>query len=1525
MQTTTWRMILCGSLTTSVMTAAAAAQGPAAISILGGSSRDLVFDIAVDPDGHIYVVGETWSPDFPIVGAVQGTLRGTSDAFVAKLSPGGTQLIYATYLGGSGFDSGRSIAVDAAGHAYVTGYTASSDFPLANALDANRGGPADAFIVKLNPQGNALLFSTYFGGNSDDNADAIALDSQGGVYVAGRTHGGLPVINAAQSTFGGVEDAFVAKLGPGLTAYEYVTYLGGGLTDIVGGLGVDGLGRACVAGFTQSADFPLVNGPTPGTGGNGDAFFTLLAAGGNSVLVSSPLGGSGEDWARGVACTADRLAVVGHTVSTDFPTGGTTGAQIQTVLGGDRDGFLAVFDVSSLPAVSREFTTLIGGRRDDRLADVTITPDGDVHVSGDTESSGLPEVGVAAAGLTGAGVFRSSDGGATWQAAGFAGIGINDFARAAATPERLLAATDLGLHVSADGGATWQRQDTGLAARPVHAVDVDPGDACTWVIGIDSDPDDGTTPVGAARTSDCGASWAPWGFSAHRFRRLQRLGDPNRLVVTVDQVAPATEGTDSDTCVVDRDGGLVRCFDQGTSDNVIAVDDTSSCRWVEANAAGAVWQMSGNAFGCDHPFGFTNLGNLGAPATALAVTGTPAGRAIYAGLGNGTVQSVFPDVTTPPTWTSTFIPVPYPVLALEPTSSGDVIASSGPSAYIVSGSGSVTQLSPQTGASGFKRLDIGASVIWGAAGPTRDLYWQKRLGADLSLGFADHQGSACDDEMRAVATNAILRYHAWVISNKCRLENRGEFFGVGFQAENVAVTTVPGGSGPPPCTTSVALETDTLDASQLNGAVVNFSNTGTCDVTPVSNASWIRVGRFAGAPGSAGWVDLQFDSNAGAARTGTVTIGGQTLTVTQAEAAPDDLAVWTDDASFGPGGGPGLAKVRGDVYLAEVVEGLDFLEVHTDANPADDVTGAGSVGYTVAPNPGLTTRTGRIRLVGVGGAVKDVVITQAGAQASCASPPTVNIVSAPSAGGSVSFSVVAPPTCVHTSAEDTLAAGGPVFVPDGTPDGVTGVTGTGPGTLTVEVGANAGLGRVFNVTVAGHTVTVIQAAGDAEVDTRANLAEGATIDPFDTEINLANPSDATTVVATATFTTTSGQAHERSVLLFPLSRGTIGPKSIPGLETAEFSTSLAADGPLVAARVMEWDASGYGSHGESGIPGPATTWYLAEGATHSGFELFYLLQNPGATAADVEVRYLRPAPLAPIVKTYTVAPRSRFNIWVNLEDPGLASTDVSAVLTSTNGVPVVVERAMYLSNQGRPFNAGHESAGVTAPATEWYLAEGATGAYFDEFILIANPGGTPAEVTAEYLLENGSTIVRTYTIAAASRFNIWVDYEAPWLADAAVSVRLTSTNGIPVIVERAMWWPGDGAEWHEAHNSPGATQTGTRWALAAGEQGGAAAHETYVLIANTSAFEGEVQVTVMMEGDASVLRTVMLPPTSRTNVPIGLTFPEAVGRKFGVLVESLGDAPAQLVVEGAIYSNSDGVAWAAGANLLATRLPDQPR
>lgn len=431
------------------------------------------------------------------------------------------------------------------------------------------------------------------------------------------------------------------------------------------------------------------------------------------------------------------------------------------------------------------------------------------------------------------------------------------------------------------------------------------------------------------------------------------------------------------------------------------------------------------------------------------------------------------------------------------------------------------------------------------------------------------------------------------------------------------------------------------------------------------------------------------------------------------------------------------------------------------------------------------------------------------------------------------------------------------------------------------------------------------------------LAEGATSDFFATRIALLNPTDTDDVV-NLRFLRAVGAPVSTVVPLPARGRRTVDVQTLPGLADAAFATVIESLSTVVADRTMTWNATRYGSHAETSVPSPETTWYLAEGATHSGFQLFYLLQNPHDVAVTVDVEFLRPPPLAPVLKSYVVGPTSRANVWVNTE-PELASTDVSATITSS--LPIVVERAMYLNRPGLPFAAGHESAGISAPATSWFLAEGATGPYFDLFLLIANPNDTAAMIDARFLLPDGTVVQKAYVVAGKSRFNIWVDEEGGLLADTAVSTTLTSTNGVPVLVERAMWWPGSSATWHEAHNSAGATTAGTRWALAEGEVGGVDNLETYVLIANTSAADGRARVTLLFEDGSSSELEVILKGNSRANVAVGVDFPESIGKRFGTLVESLGDMPVEMVVERAMYSDAQGMRWAAGTNALATRLP----
>jgi hypothetical protein len=437
---------------------------------------------------------------------------------------------------------------------------------------------------------------------------------------------------------------------------------------------------------------------------------------------------------------------------------------------------------------------------------------------------------------------------------------------------------------------------------------------------------------------------------------------------------------------------------------------------------------------------------------------------------------------------------------------------------------------------------------------------------------------------------------------------------------------------------------------------------------------------------------------------------------------------------------------------------------------------------------------------------------------------------------------------------------------------------------------------------------------------RRYLAEGASGAFFRTRIAVANPDldPAHSAGVVLSFARGDG-AIVRAPLPIPAGRRvTIVPATLAGLESADFSTVIESDRPLVVDRTMAWDLrsplvpSGYGAHSETAIASPSTRWYLAEGSTVLDFELFYLLQNPQSTSVEATVRFLRPSG-APIVRTYTLSPSSRTTIHVNAVDPLLADSDVSGEIVSA--APIIVERAMYAGRRGQPFAIGTASMGVTAPATSWFLAEGATGAFFDTYVVMANPGAEPATVDTRFDKPDGSSVVRTDTIPPSSRFSIFVD-AVPGLEATSVSTRVTSTA--PIIVERAMYWPDGFFEYYEGHSSPGVTQAASTWALAEGESGGALLAQTYLLIANTADRPGLARITLLPEDGAPAPSLELdLAPNSRMTVPLS---GGAAHSRFGVLVQSLGATPVPIVVEGAFYWTVDGVLWAAGSNLVATRL-----
>jgi uncharacterized repeat protein (TIGR01451 family) len=362
---------------------------------LGGSSYEYGHGIAVDTAGSAYLTGWTTSGDFPTTsGALDTTLDGGGyDAFVTKLNPAGSALAYSSYLGGSSDEFSNGIAVDTKGSAYLTGLTYSGDFPTtAGAVATTLGGSRDAFVTKLNPAGSALAYSTYLGGSGSgyEYGFGIAVDTAGSAYLIGWTDSGAfpTTAGAADTTLGGVTDAFLTKLNPAGSALAYSTYLGGSNDEEGYGIAVDTAGSAYLTGRTHSGDFPTTAGAFDTTLGgpfNEDAFVTKLNPAGSALAYSTYLGGSSFEFGYGIAVDAAGSAyLTGRTHSGDFP---TTAAAIDTTLGGGDDAFVTKLN----PAGSAlAYSTYLGGSSTEEGLGIAVDAAGSAYLTGWTDSGDFP-------------------------------------------------------------------------------------------------------------------------------------------------------------------------------------------------------------------------------------------------------------------------------------------------------------------------------------------------------------------------------------------------------------------------------------------------------------------------------------------------------------------------------------------------------------------------------------------------------------------------------------------------------------------------------------------------------------------------------------------------------------------------------------------------------------------------------------------------------------------------------------------------------------------------------------------------------------------------------------------------------------------------------------------------------------------------------------------------------------------------------------------------------------------------------
>ncbi len=433
-------------------------------------------------------------------------------------------------------------------------------------------------------------------------------------------------------------------------------------------------------------------------------------------------------------------------------------------------------------------------------------------------------------------------------------------------------------------------------------------------------------------------------------------------------------------------------------------------------------------------------------------------------------------------------------------------------------------------------------------------------------------------------------------------------------------------------------------------------------------------------------------------------------------------------------------------------------------------------------------------------------------------------------------------------------------------------------------------GRVARARLTGSAGTKTVSGGTLSVRLgfQSSLFDLAAMN-FDEYLLVLNPNPQSTVV-TFTFMRPDGGTSNQIVEVAGNSRYTL--KVNDYVQFQEVSTRIVSDQPVVAERAMYFNYRGCsGGSASAGVPDPETKWYFAEGYTGGTFDTYILVENPETDPANVKFTFMVPGG-GTVERTATAAPCSRMTLRVK-DVPGLENTDVSTLVESTNGVGIVADRSMYFDYSG--CDDGNSEAGVTAPATAWYLAEGYTGGRFDTYVLLQNPASETASVEATFMREDGANIKKNYELPPHSRYTITAD-RVEGLENAGFSTRVASLNGVGIIAERSMYFDYNGIS--GGHDGRGVAEPSADWYFGEGYTGGQ--FDTWLLIMNPDPRPADVRVTFNKPDGSAVEKDYTIKPNSRFTISVdaveGLSDAEASMR-----VKSLNGV--KMIAERAMYFN----------------------
>jgi len=946
--------------------------------------------IAVDANGNAYITGTTYSMDFPLVNAEQSFFTGSSAIFISKLAPDGSSLIYSTYLGGSGSDYSRSIAVDSAGSAHIAGYTDSTDFPVKNALYPTLNGPEDAFVTKLNAFGNALVYSTYLGGSGYDYGEGVAVDAGGDVYVTGQTYStDFPVTPGAYQTSADASCSFVAKLNATGSRLGWSTYFGQNCSAYAEAIALDSEDSAYLTGTAYSG-LPITAGaPQPVFGGDSDAFMAKLSHTGATLMYCTYLGGNGYDYGSAIAVDSSGNAYIsGATESTNMP---VTASAIQPVYAGDQDGFAAKLNSAG---TAWQYVTYLGGTRSDQAYAIAVDSSGSATVVGSSNSTDFPIASALQTSLSGnqAPIWKTTSAGSSWTTAdaGFnadSNFYLGGLVVDPASSSHLLAVSAEGnLYGSPDGGIHWA-QNTAF-----------PG----YLVTLAFSPAGGTVYAGYYDTilssSDSGATWIFDGYLPT---------DPSycaALNITVDPTNASTLYVGGGsiyygyTCSAkSTDGGITWEVLGGLLSNLLvnqfAIDPKSPNTIYAASYGGLYKSTNGGG-----AWAALNIAGLQNPYV-FAVAVNPSQPAVVYAAANG---SVYKSADAGISWAlaSTGLTAYVNYLAIAPSNPSVLYAGSTAGMFATS-----------NGATSWTAAGLPRDLIWGIAVDPKlptlayamldvraDGFVAKIDPAGSKLVYSTYLGGTDVEYFQSVALNS--NGNAMVTGSTASPEypsTPGAFQqGTGLpQTPGFVAFVTSIGAATPACSYSAAPVSYFFYAA---GGTADFSVTAPsgCAWTPVSSAPWIAVPSGMG-PGVAA-LSIGVAANTGAARTGTVTAGSASISISQA-AGGCTYSLSTNSLTFPQAGGSQSVDVTAEAGCQWTVAQLPRWLTATSGASG---TGNGTVTLRAAPNLFPGGRTIPSVNGGIPGAIEvannSVLVSQSGTLGDAAAAAPGRALAGPPAG-----------------------------------------------------------------------------------------------------------------------------------------------------------------------------------------------------------------------------------------------------------------------------------------------------------------------------------------------------------------------------------------------------------------------------------------------------------------------------------------------------------------------------------------------